>query len=564
MRRKGLAKTSRAAQLENLEHKIEHLVNALANSQAQKGYADPRPTSPPTVPLHDRERDRIGQNIVNSLCIEPQLPDPPNSGPTLSPNTSTCFPSTASELTTPAALVSPLLSATETEMLLNRYRTLMAGNMPFVVLPPSNAELESKPVLLQAVLTVAVSPLYLDSVKRNSLTHPFPQHFHDYPKQHVLVKQLIRDISERTLINGEKSLDIVQAILVLVAWFYSHIWSTPQMSNLLHLAQAMIGDLNLDRSPQPCPSGKHGVAKPGHPPPRLHATLEEHRTVAGVVFFVNMLFSNFKKITPVRRFKYFTEILDALQQAREYPSDLLLVQLVRLQFLADDSCLVDTPNAPVDIYMKAFQNDLQQLRLQFDPCVDQTDIFLRLQYLSVEICILEMSLNDVLEGRASVSAHLDNLWRCFDACKKSFTDVFFTIPASTYLALPFHHFAAFAHSFIVLIKLATLEGWSTPEKLGQISYIIEETASRYESSAACGPEGVPLNNDSLSRWAARVRMMRQVYEGAEGPDATPALQQPTPPDDIFSGEEAFFNYDFWQSFGGTDGLDLGLSEIAMT
>lgn len=34
-----------------------------------------------------------------------------------------------------------------------------------------------------------------------------------------MVKQMMRDVSERILINGEKSLDILQGIIVFVNWY---------------------------------------------------------------------------------------------------------------------------------------------------------------------------------------------------------------------------------------------------------------------------------------------------------------------------------------------------------
>lgn len=77
----------------------------------------------------------------------------------------------------------------------------MAHANPFVVIPDVSAQNlnEKKPFLLHAIVTVT--------------------YFHDLPRQTTMVKQIMRDISERILINGEKSIDILQGIIVLVCWY---------------------------------------------------------------------------------------------------------------------------------------------------------------------------------------------------------------------------------------------------------------------------------------------------------------------------------------------------------
>lgn len=82
--------------------------------------------------------------------------------------------------------------AIDTDALLDRYQRLMAPHMPFVVIPiDTNASsiAINKPFLLQAVETVAF--------------------FHDTAIQQSMVKDLMRQISERVMVNGGKSLDLL-------------------------------------------------------------------------------------------------------------------------------------------------------------------------------------------------------------------------------------------------------------------------------------------------------------------------------------------------------------------
>lgn len=88
-------------------------------------------------------------------------------------------------------------SLIEAEVLLDRYRRLMAPGLPFVVVRPDLTAQElytEKPLLLRAIVTVA--------------------YFHDLTAQHGMVKMMMRDVSERVLLNSEKNIGIIQALLV--------------------------------------------------------------------------------------------------------------------------------------------------------------------------------------------------------------------------------------------------------------------------------------------------------------------------------------------------------------
>ncbi len=573
---------SRAAQLEKLENKIEHLVNALANNQTQRGYSIDLGQASPDSQASERSNSRPRTtDVLNTLCdgLDDTNNDPPISVPTMSSDTKSTYTTSPTQLVSPDAALPPPdcrslgVSLLEAEILFDRYRRLMANNMPFVKVPycTTHQMYTDRPVLLQSIVTVT--------------------YFHEYPTQQNMVKRLIRNITERVFIDGEKSLDILQAVLVLVAWFHPHIFTIPQCTNLLHIAQALTIDLGFDRPPQSA-SDMKPPHKPGqnHPAMRQHATMAEHRAYLGTFYLTSMLSSPFRKCPSMRKTPYLEEALKALQEAQEYESDLLLIQMFRLQLLADDAVMVDTPTAPVQMYVKAFQADLEQLKKD-DPCKAMDNVTLQLQYLAVDITIRELPLNE-LQGQSQIStplrSHLDELYYCVKAIRQFF-EVFFTIDASLYLTVPFTFFGQFAHCFIALLKIVQLEidGWNMKALHEQLNFseTIEETAKRYEDGSKYGPDGLTLNNESFMKWSQWVRWMKQMYESKLNPDSegtenraetktsiwarpddqqpTPAAQQPTPPDEMLSGD--FFNYlddNFWQSFAG-EALDLGFPDMNM-
>ena len=320
---------------------------------------------------------------------------------------------------------------------------------------------------------------------------------------------------------------------------------------------------------------------------------DDHRALAGVFYLTSMLASSFKKIDALSYTKYLDSCLQNLEAAKEYESDLFLVQMVRLQHLAEDTHTTETPTAPMQMYVKAFEADLLKIR-QNDPCKTE-NIFLKLQYSSAAILVWELSLNEMLENKTQpLRNHLDDLYRCLEAIR-GFLDVYFSIPTAAYLTIPFSVFGQFAHTFIVLTKLASLEveGWdmkSLHESMN-FSAVIDDAASRFEAATKSSPDGLDVQNDAFHKWATRVRWMKNIYEakaamegggtGDDGlhtrPDAVKTLfrppeayieaaaagaQQPTPPDDMMSGD--FFNYlddNFWNSFGGE--YDFNMPDVAM-
>ena len=379
---------------------------------------------------------------------------------------------------------------------------------------------------------------------------------------------------------------------VFVAWYHPHVFWGHQVTNLLHIAIALTIDLGLERPPG-CPGidfktastkAIHGAALINRVP-----ALDEHRALAGVFYLTSMLSSTFKKIEASSYTKYLDDCLVSLEKAQEYESDLLLVQMVRLQHLAEVTHTTELSSAPISMYVKAYEADLNKLKVA--PSSEEDSVFLKLQYLTTEILMWELPLIDLQENKAKpLRSHLEYLYRCIEAIK-AFVEVYFSIPTDAYLTMPFSVFGQFAHSFIVLTKLASLEadGWDFKSFQMDFCKIIEDGASRFDSATQSSPDGLQVNNEAFGKWANRMRWMKQIYEAKflqedSAPDkerqdgmravSSPAFpgdvaasaggtQQPTPPDEWLSGD--FFNQlddNFWNNFTSAD-FDMSFSDALM-
>ncbi|KAE8454439.1 hypothetical protein EG329_000061 [Mollisiaceae sp. DMI_Dod_QoI] len=115
--------------------------------------------------------------------------------------------------------------------LLLEFRTQMAPHFPFVVIPPdatSDSLRLEKPMVWKAVMTAAS--------------------YHKPLRQEAMGWKLMEEFSTRLLMKAEKSLDLLQALLVHLAWYHYHSAANPQATNLLFLAKSLLINLGYHRS----------------------------------------------------------------------------------------------------------------------------------------------------------------------------------------------------------------------------------------------------------------------------------------------------------------------------
>ncbi|KAM3419493.1 hypothetical protein BST61_g5418 [Cercospora zeina] len=543
LRRRKSVKTTRAAQLEKLENKIEHLVNALSsqqpnNSRSEYGQPSPPVSHGPSEKL--APRGDISHELISSLCCEEHEHE--------------------IESITNGAVTnrSTIVTLREAEKLLDRYLRLMSPALPFVIIPTSITAQElyrSKPVLLRAITTVAL--------------------FHDLPRQQLLVKELVRDMSNRIMLKGEKSTDLLQAIIVFVAWSHPHIFLNRHTTNMLYLAMAMVADMGLNR--QTHSNAMLGVAL-------RTQTVEDHRILLGLYYFSSMLSSSFHGIDAMPFTRHMETCLRSLETRRERESDCFLAQMVRLQQIMHSICTTELSTAPAKVYTKALKADLSRIG-PLEPS-NEDNLFVRMQYLVVEVSLWEMTLNGLVEDRnLSLSSVLDDLYHCVSAVK-AFMEAFFDIPSALYLTMPFSVFAQFGYAFIVLTKLASLDidGWDVKALNDQLNfhYVIEKSAQLFEEATRSAPDGIVVNNNALAKWSQRVRYMQTLYDARFGEAASGTAKNttdtgkdaqrqdgfgnPTPPDDSLITVE-FFNYldaDFWSTVDLSADLGFGTAGTGIT
>lgn len=397
--------------------------------------------------------------------------------------------------------------------------------MPFVVIPDILDAWElahTKPFLMQVIATIA--------------------YFHDLPKQQAMVKDLMRQISEKLIMRNEKSLEVLQGILILVAWcvlchtsrvsqhmltsnlrYHPHIIWAQQSVLLLHLAMSLTADLNIDRSPDSCEKfrlahkGKAGV--PALPP----FSNEERRAFLGTYYLTSMMSTSFKKLSALKWSPWMVDCAKILEDEAEYDSDAYLVSLVRTQHLMEDVMNIETFDAPVRFLANSFQADLDSIPTP--PVIGHQKMLLQQQRAIAHMAIWSHALTGLAENKnkqqsGELRQRLDAMWRCVESVR-SYFELYLAIPPQDFLLLPFNVFGQSVQASVTLLRLATLEveGWDLAALREELSYssVIGEITRMFELVETLPVDGIPIRNDAFTKWAAKTRWMKSLYDSRYPP-----------------------------------------------
>lgn len=185
-----------------------------------------------TFPPAARKRQKIDDALLNSNGPTSNgLPTPaPSTSSTLWSAVGTGTPSTASKCV-PSPTVSTLAEDKKTALFAN-FLDEMNVYIPFLVindrLRTAAACEQQSPFTFAACVIAALH-------RQTSL-------------QKMAAREMLSYIGHTMIMNGTKSLDLLQGLLLLITWYYYHAQRNPQLMNLIHLATALLVDLGLTRS----------------------------------------------------------------------------------------------------------------------------------------------------------------------------------------------------------------------------------------------------------------------------------------------------------------------------
>ncbi|RYP33451.1 hypothetical protein DL767_004729 [Monosporascus sp. MG133] len=353
-RKKRQSKPSKTAQL---EERLNSLVDLLKATNSGDVPASVR-TSP------DIRTDALGfptnsDSAASTRHKRPSVCSPGvNASSDVPPEPLRVIPRTYNEYAPPSCIcraqVGELPIPLESdEVLLSTFVNKLMPEYPFVTLRPgiTIAELASTKPFLFTTIKMVASYRNLRSMRAQNYV-------------------ITRHISEQMMLRSERSLEMLQAVLLVLGYYHYHCMMHAQMANLTALANSLAADLGINRAPELQERTRLLLPNPEAPRAR---TNDERRALCGVWYMNSIVSLAFQRLDPVRYPPYLSQCLRELEANNEYESDLFLVNLVRIQHLterisrlhAKDHVEDDLPGvtrAPMNVYLNAFQGELDRYK----------------------------------------------------------------------------------------------------------------------------------------------------------------------------------------------------------
>ncbi|ERS97185.1 hypothetical protein HMPREF1624_06516 [Sporothrix schenckii ATCC 58251] len=380
----------------------------------------------------------------------------------------------------------------DAEIMLSEFRKFMMPLFPFVIIPEyvTSEKLRiGRPTLWKSVMMAAC---HLDGTR-----------------QIAMGNQLLGEVAAAAFLQPRRTLDMLQAVLVLVGWFHYNINSF-QLINFFYLARAMCVSLGISEALPPltassrskkaggAPAGasggddaqsscfsnlRHNSAQAGndadetgdvdpqttdYPP----VALEQMRTFAGTFYLVALATTTNKRPDIMMNTAYLETCCQVLERQMEYPSDAYLVQLVRIQQLSQSiSVAFSLRTDGVQVGM-SFRHMMQNLRQQIEafkaqmPEAYHDDVNLVGHVHAAEILLYEAGLQEIgidpalRDEPLSAGDRLELLWACTYAIKDLMRNRFqdYITDQPRFLCLSTFDFT---YAFLTSLKLMTLQapGW---------------------------------------------------------------------------------------------------------
>ncbi|KIX94678.1 uncharacterized protein Z520_09724 [Fonsecaea multimorphosa CBS 102226] len=429
------------------------------------------------------------------------------------------------------------------EKLFSDFRTQMNIHFPFVVIPPQATAVslrEEKRFLFRTCITAAAQA--------------------DPPLLRQLADDLMRYIGEHILMKGEKSLDLLQGLLVFCSWFQYYNHNNPQVMNLLHLATAMATDLGLNRPKQPAVLAPIGMVVDAAE--MFHGklvnngvqTFDDRRALLGVYYLSGHFSSCFRRSDPMSWTQHLEDCCNALVAAAEYPSDIYAVQLVRLhrviEVYSPSLGLMTTSNVPLQSLMRCLERDLQQYQESIPSSLAGNNLF-QMQIQSAYLCLYEtifaVQVERAYHRAEALHACLSHISQFFDSLE--------AIPWRYVPNLTFSFWLNLVHALVVLAKMSflVLDGWdlqSVRDSEMNFPSTVDRLVQKLEtvSHQSLSSGDTPASNAVATRFslfAEKMRLCKKWYASKLNAEAsisassleTGALPENMPMEELFGGFE---------------------------
>ncbi|KAL2855589.1 hypothetical protein BJX68DRAFT_263947 [Aspergillus pseudodeflectus] len=330
------------------------------------------------------------------------------------------------------------------EELLERYRKHKMPQFPFVIIPETTdlATLrQESPFLLLCILTACLED--------------------NPPLQDSLELIVRKEIASRVIVGIERNMDLLQGLLVHIAWQHYH-WRTyhTHMYMLLPIATMIVVDLGLDREEsfrmQPIPAEDKEPEQAGGGGQVQSAAGQ--RALLGCYYQCSKS-SIFRRQLYMRHTKWIEHCAESLAQKAEYPTDAQLKVYLDVRSLSRESDLLLDDKQEADCFetWKRIFDRISQQQSETDSLLSsptsENDWSLRFELGGLPALVLGHALrrtSDVFSLRDA------NQLSVLTKSAHTIIDMFLAIPPSVAVCLPSSAYGTIWYCLLILAKLSLL------------------------------------------------------------------------------------------------------------
>ncbi|CAG9952679.1 unnamed protein product [Clonostachys rosea f. rosea IK726] len=329
---------------------------------------------------------------------------------------------------------------------------------------------------------------------------------HDVELQSRLCSLCRTEIGHRIWDQSEVSLDLLQGVLVFIAWRHVHVHLGSRLSSLIHSAIALAVDLDIYHEPRQAAKARLGALDGSDDSigNGILKTLEQRRAQLGLFWLSSVLSACLQDVAGVKSSSSVANSCHMLEQAKDLPSDLHLVRLVQLQITAetvtttiseDDggNSLKFSAHAMFDLLGKEVKKADPSRLLPSDR---SSSILLSLSYHMVRLLLYRTYLDEVSHSMSHDDLHAHGIsaaTRCIslvfltaDAAKAAIT-AFLTLDSDMLLSLPYPHWIQMGHAIRTLARILAMKS-ETSEALPAVELLklLEQVPTKVEEAFSRG------------------------------------------------------------------------------
>lgn len=345
---------------------------------------------------------------------------------------------------------------------------------------------------------------------------------------HAVGDQICQIISQKVLVESERSMDILQGLLVFLKWPHSHKKKKPFMSLWTNIAVAIAQDLGLTatRGESSFMYAKKFSTPRSRVQPSKERTMEERRTVLALFVWCNMASQMLRRENTLPWTPHMGEFLRILVEQPEWEGDRVLAIQVRCARVTEQltSVLIQQAlnvESQTPLYfIKALDAQLQDIcRTLQEPASILNNESVLLQMYATEANINELALNfEPSTSNGDVINRLERLHRCLKAIENWF-QIYEQIPTSLAIGLTFDIYVQLIHCIVALIRLTKFDdfaAWDTAEVRRRIDIfsLLDRIADGMEKlPVAAGM--VEDSSNGESAWSRIVKGLRLLKLGTQ-------------------------------------------------